>query len=226
MVRDYKGNNIAVFDLDRTITQFGTFTPYLLRTTKLGVSKYWAYATLLPLMLQYKQGKIGRKHLKEQMIKRLLDNRSRDDMDQCSIDYAEWLLAEGHYRPGAIKQIKQHKENDDLIVMATASMDWYAQKIGDQLGFDLVIGTRSHWEGDVLQPVIIGENCYGENKRVMIDDAFKAHAIERAGKTVIAYTDHVSDLPFLHWADKPVAVNPSKKLARAAKEQQIPIEIW
>ena len=226
MVRDYKGQNIAVFDLDRTITQFGTFTPYLFRTTQLGLSKYWRYATLLPLMLQYKQGKIGRKHLKEQMIKRLLNNRDRAEMDACAVDYAKWLMAQGHYRPGALKQIKQHQQQDDLVVMATASMDWYAQKIGDQLGFDMVIGTQSCWQDDILQPTIIGENCYGDNKRLMIEEAFKKHAIDRAGKTVIAYTDHVSDLPFLHWSDKPVAVNPSKKLERAAKEQNIPIEIW
>lgn len=226
-MRDFKGQNIAVFDLDRTITTFGTFTPYLLRVTRYGgFGKYLRYAGVLPYMLQYKQGKIGRKQVKEQMIARLLDGRCRDDLKAASDDFAAWMMQAGHYRSGALARIKQHRDQDDLVVMATASMDWYAESIGTQLGFDLVIGTQSVWQDDILQPAIEGENCYGENKRQMILEAFETHAIERTGKTVYAYTDHVSDMPFLHWADKPVAVNPSKKLRLKAEVEHIPIEMW
>jgi phosphoserine phosphatase len=43
---------------------------------------------------------------------------------------------------------------------------------------------------------------------------------------VIAYSDHHADLPLLHWADKAVAVNPTRRLAATAGIEGIAIEDW
>jgi HAD superfamily hydrolase (TIGR01490 family) len=216
---------IAVFDLDRTITTFGTFTPYLVETCGSRRVKYLGAPKVAYKMLCYKVGIITRTQLKEQMLKIILGGRHRDRIVNASEYYMD-SIEQTKLRPGALKKIEEHKKKGHLLVMATASMDFYAQAIADRLGFDMVIATKSCWDGDRLLPTIDGENCYGPNKLVMLKDRFKAEGINTKDFTTYAYSDHVSDLPFLEWADKPVAVNPSKKLLKRAKELNIPIEDW
>lgn len=223
-MKEFK-EGIAIFDLDRTITTFGTFTPYLVETCGSRKLKFLGAPQVAYHMIRYKMGYITRTEVKEHMLRIILGGRHRERIIKASECYMD-SIEHTKLRPGALRQITKHKAKGHLLVMATASMDFYAQSIADRLGFDMVIATKSCWDGDRLIPKIDGQNCYGPNKLTMINERFKAESIETKDYTTFAYSDHISDMPFLDWADKPVAVNPSKKLLSKAKDRGFPIVDW
>jgi HAD superfamily phosphoserine phosphatase-like hydrolase len=160
----------------------------------------------------------------------LLAGAGRDEMEAHVGRFLKRLLA-GGLRPGALAKIAEHKAAGHRLVMATASMDYYAAPIGALLGFDLVVATRSTRDGaGHLAAAIEGENCYGMPKLDMLRLAL-AGALEGDGGAgerprIVAYSDHVSDLPLLDWADEAVAVNPSPALRRGAAERGFSIVDW
>lgn len=217
-------NLVAVFDMDRTITRHGTFTPFLISAC---LKRPWRllYLPLIILhMLRYKLGGLTRKELKERMQELLLAGVGLDQLEGHVGRFIRKLVA-GGLRPGALAKIAYHREAGHKLVMATASMDYYAAPIGALLGFDLVVATRStHDAAGRLTAAIEGENCYGSPKLDMLQAALGNDYGRR-----IAYSDHVSDLPLLDWADEAgdaVAVNPSPALRRVAEERGLKIVDW
>ena len=215
------GAVVAVFDMDRTITRHGTFTPFLISTCRRRPWKLLYLPLIILHMLRYKLGGITRKALKERMQGILLAGAGLDELEGYVGRFIKRLIASG-LRPGAVAKIQEHKEAGHKLVMATASMDYYAAPIGALLGFDLVIATRStHDDSGRLTAVIAGENCYGAPKLDMLLAAIGGEHGHR-----VAYSDHVSDMPLLDWADEAVAVNPSAALRKTARARDLRIVDW
>jgi phosphoserine phosphatase len=108
--------------------------------------------------------------------------------------------------------------------MATASFDFCVDALAAQLGFDRVVCTRSAWsERQTLTGQIAGANCYGQEKVRRLQEHF---GDERPGWLVHGYSDHHSDIPFLSWVDRPVAVNPTRKMRGIARRMGIEIVAW
>jgi len=221
-----KAKGIAIFDLDRTITIKRTFTPFLVHVAKKRPAAFLWAPVIAVMMVYYKLGGMSRTRLKEHMLSMTLGGRHKETVGFCSNVFAEDLVA-GGFRPGALRRIQKHKEAGDTLVLATASMDFYAGEIAKLLGFDVLIATRSSWDkDDRIVPEIRGENCYGANKLVMVKEVFEKEGLDGEARTTYAYTDHHTDLPLLNWVDYPVAVNPSKKLRAASENTNIKIEDW
>ncbi len=223
------GTVIAVFDMDRTITRHGTFSPFLISACR---SRPWRllYLPLILLhMLRYKLGGLTRKELKERMQALLLGTAGLDQLEDYVGRYIQRLVATG-IRPGAVARIAHHKAAGHKLVMATASMDYYAAPIGALLGFDLVVATRStHDNAGRLAARIEGENCYGAPKLDMLKVALAGDLGAHDPPHIVAYSDHSSDLPMLAWASErgeAVAVNPSSSLRRVAVERGYEIVDW
>lgn len=220
--------NLAVYDLDRTITRAGTYTPFLLHWAR---EKAPWRLTLAPAALAvmgaYAARRITRKRLKEIMQALLMGEATRDEVLAPMVDvFADRTMRENVY-PKALETIAADRAAGRRVILATAAHEFYAGAIAKRLGVDDVVATRSQrGETGALLARIEGENCYGPAKLAMIE-AFLAEAgIERAAAHVRFYSDHVSDLPVFEWADEPVAVNPSPKLRKTAAERGWPIADW
>lgn len=224
------GNVIAVFDMDRTITRHGTFSPFLISACRRRPWRLLYLPLVILHMLRYKLGSLTRKELKERMQALLLGAAGLEQLEGYVGRYIRRLMARG-MRPGALARIAHHKAAGHRLVMATASMDYYAAPIGALLGFDLVVATRSTRDGaGRLAAGIAGENCYGAPKLDMLKVAL-ADILDDAGPSpqIVAYSDHSSDLPLLEWASETgeaVAVNPSASLRRIAAERGYEIVDW
>jgi HAD superfamily hydrolase (TIGR01490 family) len=220
--------DLAIYDMDRTVTRHATYTPFLLHCAARRAP--WRLI-FLPLvvgsMLAYVAKLIDQARLKEINHRLLLGGKIHPRNLAPLIDsFAERQVAT-NIRPGALRAIARDKSEGRRVVMATASYTLYARAIADRLGFDDVIGTGSIIGLDErVHAKIDGENCYGPAKRRMIADW-----VERSGLTgthghVRFYSDHVSDAPVFEWSDEPVAVNPHEKLKRLATQRGWAIEDW
>jgi HAD superfamily hydrolase (TIGR01490 family) len=221
-------SDLAIYDMDRTVTRRATYTPFLLHCA---INRAPWRLMFLPLvvgsMLAYAAGLVDRARLKE-MNHRLLLGRTIHPRDLAPLvaSFADKQLA-ANIRPGARAAIARDRSEGRRLVLATASYRLYADVIARRLGFDDVIGTGSVIGlDDRVHAKIAGENCYGPAKLRMIGDWVAASGLKDAHGHVRFYSDHVSDRPAFEWADEPVAVNPHGKLRELAEQRGWAIEDW
>jgi HAD superfamily hydrolase (TIGR01490 family) len=221
-------SELAIYDLDRTLTRRATYTPFLIHCAMRRAP--WRLL-LLPLVvvsvLAYAVKIIDRGKLKE-INHRLLLGRwiHPRDLKPLVDSFADATVA-GNIRPGAHKAIARDKAEGRRLVLATASYRLYADAIAERLGFDDVIGTGSVIGLDeCIRSRIHGENAYGEAKMRMIAEWLHKSGLKDRHGHVRFYSDHASDEPTFNWVDEPVAVNPHGPLERLAKTRGWAIEDW
>ena len=220
--------DLAIYDLDRTITRRPTYTLFLIHCALR--RQRWRLLfvpAVVVAMLAYAAGLFDRGRLKEICQSLLIGRHIHGaDLRPLAESFADATVA-GNVRPGAKRAIERDREQGRRLVLATASYRLYADAIAERLGFDDVIATGSVIGlDDRVHAKIDGDNCYGPAKLRMI-----AEWVERSGLTgthghVRFYSDHASDAPVFDWSDEPVAVNPHARLARLAATRGWAVEDW
>ncbi len=220
--------DLAIYDMDRTVTKRPTYTPFLIHCAARRAP--WRLI-LLPVallsMLAYASRLIDRARLKEINHFLLIGNAvDAQDLTLLADSFADNQL-KTNIRPGALRALANDRTEGRRIVLATASYRLYADRIAKRLGFDDVIATNSViGPDDRIQAKIAGENCYGQAKMRMIAQWIADRGLKGALGRVRFYSDHVSDRPVFEWADEPVAVNPDSRLKRLAHERGWRIDDW
>ena len=221
-------SDLAIYDMDRTVTRRPTYTPFLVHCAFRRAP--WRLL-LLPFvvisMLLYATRLIDRAKLKEINHRLLLGGRIYPHELKPMVESFADKQVEANVRPGARAAIARDKSEGRRVVLATASYRLYADAIADRLGFDDVIGTGSIIGLDErVHAKIAGENCYGPAKLRMISEWVEKSGLKGMHGHVRFYSDHVSDEPAFEWADEPVAVNPHGKLRRLAEQRGWQVEDW
>ena len=221
-------SDLAIYDMDRTVTRHATYTPFLLHCAARRARWRLIFLPLVALsMLAYATRLIDRARLKEINHRLLLGGKVHPSQLKPLVDSFALGQAESNIRPGARTAIARDKAEGRRVVLATASYRLYAAAIAERLGFDDVIGTGSIIGLDErVHAKIAGENCYGPAKLRMIADWVDKSGLTGKHGHVRFYSDHVSDQPAFEWADEPVAVNPHGKLRRMAEQRGWAIEDW
>lgn len=220
--------NISLYDMDRTVTVRGTYTPFLFHMVFARAPWRLALLPLLPFgFVAYGLRLISRGQLKTFNQRMLLGSSPKLSQLQPEVErFADKVLRSNRHLK-AIDQIEADRAAGRKLVLVTASYELYAEAIARRLGFDHLIGTQLQVdrEGHVL-PVIIGENCYDDAKIGRIEQLFAKQGWQRADAHVRAYSDHVSDKAMLEWADEAIATTPTPKLRRLATKRGWEIVDW
>ncbi len=221
-------SDLAIYDLDRTITRRATYTPFLVHCALRRQRWRLLFVPLVVLaMLSYLIGVFNRGRLKE-ICQSLLIGRQihASELKPLAESFAAETVTD-NIRPGARLAIERDRAQGRRLVLATASYRLYANEIASLLGFDDVIATGSVIGLDErVHARILDENCYGDAKKRMIDSWVDASGLLGRHGHVRFYSDHASDVPVFEWADEAVAVNPHPRLRRLAAERGWQIEDW
>jgi len=219
---------LAIYDMDRTVTRRATYTPFLIHAASRLAP--WRLA-LLPLAglltLAWAARLVGRERLKEWNY-RLLIGRGvpPERLEPVVESFAEHTLRT-NVLPGARTRIAADREAGRRLVLATASYELYAAAIGRRLGFDDVIATRTRRDSQGrIVARIDGANCYGLAKRDMVEAWLQREGIARHAVHVRFYSDHISDAPMHAWSDEAVAANADARLTRLAKAKGWEVVSW
>lgn len=213
--------NIAIYDLDKTITRRPTFTHFLLfyagrrSPVRLAAMPIWLIA-----LIGYRIGLFGRKPLKQfgiyMFMGRALDMNA---LHQVTSDFVINTVLKD-VQPGATQSIEKDRKAGCKLVIATAAPAFYAVEIGARLGFDAVVATQHMVRPDGrVSHKIDGENCYGPEKLKMVSAWFDGQGMKREDCLISVYSDHASDAPLMDWADSAYLVNPSEKLRQMASRK-------
>ncbi len=215
--------NVAVFDLDGTIVDGDMFVAYarhvlLRRPWRLG----HCFGLIAPAV-GFALGRVSNDVAKQRLLNAVAGGATRAEVARWANSFAQAQLAR-MLKPMAAQRIASHAASGDLLVLATASLDLYAQEIGRVLGFDHVLATQALWHNDRLVCGLDGPNLRDAAKRDAVTALLARLDLQAA--RITAYSDHHSDLPLLRLADTGVAVDPTRKLADAAAGFGLQVEHW
>jgi HAD superfamily hydrolase (TIGR01490 family) len=215
-------SGIAIFDLDRTLTKRGCFTPFILYVAIRRPGRFLSFHRIILAALFNIVGLYRRDDIKLLMWREVLGGLPREEAKTLGNSFAKtWIQNE--LRRQTKNNIKKHQEAGDRLILATAAMDIIADPIGRALGFDDIISTRTHWTAeDHISGNFDGRNCYGEEKLSRV----KLILGDLSPSKTLAYSDHITDLPVLLWAENGIAVNPHRPLRDAAGRHGLRIEDW
>lgn len=147
---------VAAFDFDGTFTTKGTFVPFLERAFGKTLVRM-AFITLTWEAIKVGLRLSTRDRFKELIVGKLFVNVSTERMRKIGQEYAKAI--EAWYRPGALEQIRWHREQGHRLVMVSASLDLYLEPVAVALGFDNLLCTRLSTNHLVFDGHLAGPNC-------------------------------------------------------------------
>ncbi len=114
-------------------------------------------------------------------------------------------------------KIERHRRHGHLMILSSASPEFYVAEIGRELGFDLTLGTPVEFVN--FFPDL--ENHKGSAKVRRLHQVLPESYFEK-GRLIRShgYTDSRADLPMLALCDEITVVNPSLSLTEIAEESR------
>ena len=170
----------------------------------------------------YKLKKISDTDLKLKFLETIACGLDKEFIESYSEIYIKFSKA-FNYKKKALKRIRYHRELGERCILTSASFDFYVIPMGFELGFSEVIATKSVWSDNKLLPLIDGNNLKGIFKLNEIKKLVGENSVD---KTVTVYTDHMSDLPILEYADVSKVINPNNKMKKVIKNKNYRVEKW
>jgi HAD superfamily hydrolase (TIGR01490 family) len=124
-------------------------------------------------------------------------------------------------------RIEWHQQQGHRVVIISASIEEIIRPIAGHLGLGSdYLCTHLATDGEQYTGALAGPPCYGHGKVHWVKDWFQQNAFKFPEAIGYFYSDSSSDLPLLEIANRPVAVNPSRKLSKIAKSRHWAIEYF
>ncbi len=219
---------IAIFDLDETLTKKGTWGRFVTGTLRGKPLKWIPFlATSIVSQIIYMLRLGPREHVKENMMRWTLSGRTRVELEKQAADFADYEANAG-LRLRSKSMIEQHRAAGDRIIIASAAVDLIVDPIADRLDIAEMVCTKMAYNADDrLARKLGGMNCYGKNKLLMVREHLERdEKFDRSKSHITMYSDSRSDLAIMDWADVGIAVNPSPRLAKVVEQYGFEVQNW
>ncbi len=214
------GRSFAFFDLDHTLLPFDTqamFCNFVLQQERL---RSFYMLGFLPIAI-LRAFKLVRTVTAKRAFMGYLTGMDRETLRSRARDFAEKVVKPQIY-PELLTIIEEHRRLGRVLVLNTASPDFYPHEIARIFGFDHCVATKIEPHDPMpFMPVVIGSN----NKREAKIEAMRrelpvvAGATEQQLKDSWSYSDSAADLPLLEFAGHAVLIHPNAKLAAIGAER-------
>jgi phosphatidylglycerophosphatase C len=212
---------LAVFDLDGTVTRRDTLLPYVTGYLDRHVWRWPTLLAVVPTVARFAMGKADHGELKASLIRWTLGGCSRSDIADWTKKFVRALLEDGLFAD-ARRTISAHRDAGDRLVLMSASTDLYVPVIGRSLGFHEVICTGVRWDGDRLLGDLTTPNRRGPEKARCFKELQQRHP-ELA---TVAYGNAKSDLDHLQLAKQGFLVNGSASARQMAARLGVRAVSW
>ncbi len=203
----------AFFDMDRTILCDSSGRLYLryLYSQRLLTWRQWGMVAVWVGL--YGVGLLDFPHL----IARLMAQVEGGSEAAAWRMSAAWFEASlnNAIAPGARERIEWHRAQGHHVAVVSAATPYAVQPVARALGLgDRYLATQLEVKSGAFTGSIIDPACYRQGKLALTRHYAAKHNLDLARSYF--YSDSASDLPLLEVVGHPVAVNPSRKLAKIA----------
>lgn len=215
-------NQIAFFDLDRTITRAVSGRLLVTGAIRRGLMKKSDILKALWLSSAYRLNLRDPVSIMNEMLIWVKGIKVSDFSVLCS-DVAREDLFPSVYKE-AVAAIGLHRGNNVRTVLLSSSVSQICREISDHLGIDDIICSELEVSEGLLTGSPIGNLCFGEEKARRLTGYCEKNNCSPANAWY--YGDSISDLPALSLVGNPVCINPDRKLEREARQRGLKICRW
>jgi len=141
-----KHATVIVFDLDGTITRRDTYLPFLFG---LLLRKPWIVYRLIGLPFAVVMHFVGMRDntwLKKVFLKAFLKGMTEDQINAWVGSFADRVINNG-LREGAVAELEKHIQASSCVLLVSASLDLYVNRIGEKLGVHATLCTEVEFDG-------------------------------------------------------------------------------
>lgn len=205
---------VAFFDIDHTIISSISaekiFFFYLMKKRKIPPINYFRVVFFFCKDILWHPYKATLQN------KQYLANQKKDDVikwgKECFHNEIKKKISQD-----AISAISAHKKKNDKVILLSGNLFFLAELIKEYVGSDDVICTNLETNKGLFTGKITGLHPYGATKKILLQEYLKKNNL--SNQEIYCYANSVSDMPFLSCADKPVAVNASRRLKKNALDR-------
>ena len=200
---------LAIFDIDYTITRKESLMEFF----KYIVSKDIKNIKFLPRAL-YSGLMYGIKVYDERKVKecflKFIENIDEVELANLTKAFYDERLSKILYKD-AVEMIKKLKKEGYMVILISASPEFYIKEFYAIKEVDLIIGTKFAFEGGKFIRKMDGNNFKGEEKVRRLNEVLKEKNIKVDFKNSYMFSDSLSDKPLLDLVGNPYLINYKKK---------------
>lgn len=189
---------IAVFDFDHTITDCDSLMEFLKRTQGLWrVVSVWS--GMLIDCIAFFMNRESRQKLKEKVLRKFLGGMKEEELMKQGLAFSRKEL-EVCVKKKAMERILWHKRQGHLLILISASLDFYLADWAERHGFDHLICSKLviDQNGKVTGK-LVGKNCWGPEKARRLRELLG----DQLNNELYVYGDSRGDAEILALADHP-----------------------
>lgn len=186
----------AFFDFDGTLTRRDTLLPFL-KFISGRKTFYIKMAALLPVLAAFALRIIPNDVAKQIVLKAFIRGMPLPDLYLLGKRFSRDILP-GLLRPQGMERLAWHQAQGHDCIIVSASLDIYLLDWSRNNGFSAAITSQLAEEGGVATGLLLGKNCYGEEKMVRMKEWIHKHS----PAFTFAYGDTKGDLSMIRFAQE------------------------
>ena len=205
--------NLALFDFDGTLCKRDSFTGFIFfALSKRHIVKQ-AIKTL-PWIQAYYLNIYPPHAMRVKLFKAMFTGINASEILSLAEEYAQQLMQQ--LDPKLYQQLLKHKQNQDDIVLVSASIDLYLQSVCKLLEIDLIC-TETEIVAGKVTGYYTSADCSSEQKRLRILEKYDLNQYQ----SIYAYGNSVEDLEMLSLADYKFMVGEDRVFPQLAHEKKL-----
>jgi fatty acyl-CoA reductase len=217
------GEVAAIFDVDGTIVGSNVVSYYAwlkMREMPPALRPLWVAAFLPKIPCYWILDKISRAHFNRAFYKNYAGWKPARAKHLGQESFPGFTLSRIY--PGALACLRRHKALGHRVVLLSGALDFLLDPLKD-LADDVLCASLQEENGSYTGE-LSGAPVAGEARARMLASYARRRGVDL--RRSYAYADSISDLPMLEAVGNPVAVNPDRRLAAAAKGREWKIQRW
>ena len=199
---------LAIFDIDYTITRKETLMEFFKYLVSKDIKNIKFLPRSLYSWLMYSIKVYDERRVKECFLK-FIDNIDEKDLAKLTKSFYDERLSSILYKD-AVDMIKKLKNEGYMVILISASPEFYIKEFYAIKEVDLIIGTKFAFEGGKFVRKMDGNNCKGEEKVKRLNEVLKEKNIKADFKNSYMFSDSLSDKPLLDLVGNPYLINYKK----------------
>jgi alcohol-forming fatty acyl-CoA reductase len=222
-VDERPGEVAAIFDVDGTLVGSNVVSYYAwlrMRELPAAVRPLWLASFLPKIPYYWGLDKISRAHFNRAFYKNYAGWKPSRAKHLGHESFAGFTL--DRIYPDALARLREHKAKGHRVVLLSGALDFLLEPMKDLVD-DVLCATLAEEDG-VYTGELSGAPVAGDARARMLASFARRRNLDLSRS--YAYADSISDLPMLEAVGNPVAVNPDRRLAAAAKERGWEIRSW
>ena len=222
-VTEEPGEVAAIFDVDGTLVGSNVVSYYAwlkMREMPRAARPLWAAAFLAKIPYYWALDKVSRAHFNRAFYKNYAGWKPARAKHLGQESFPGFTLSRIY--PDALECLREHKRMGHRVVLLSGALDFLLDPLKD-LADDVLCASLAE-ENGAYTGELSGAPVAGEARARMLASFARRRGVDLHSS--YAYADSISDLPMLEAVGNPVAVNPDRRLAAAARDRGWQLRRW